>query len=102
MTNGWQRELLVGRVNARTGVRLEDVVLQTVGEQQWRVMNRTRPADDVSALLGFVERRGGLYEVTVLTLPGSVTRHSDQDSARRRFCDPHLENAGAFRGWDAA
>lgn len=102
MTNRWHPELLAGRVNARTGVRLEDVFLQSVGEQQWRVIDRARPVGGVCALLGFVARRDGVYEAMVLTLPGSVTRHPDQDSARRRFRDPHLEDIEAFRGWNAA
>jgi hypothetical protein len=101
MIEGWRSALLTVGPNARTDVRLEDVFLQSVGEEQWRVLNRTRPAEDVTALLGFVERRGGVYEATVLTLPGTVTRHSNQDAARRRFCDPRFEAAGALRGWNA-
>lgn len=102
MIEGWRSALLTVRTNARTGVRFEDVSLQSVGEEQWRVLNRTRPAEDVSAFLGFVERRGGVYEATVLTFPGIVTRHSSEDAARRRFCDSGFGDAVALRRWDAA
>ena len=44
----------------------EPVTLVTLSPTEWRVSDPRASADDAASLLGFIEARGGVFEVTLL------------------------------------
>ncbi|PYY55884.1 MULTISPECIES: hypothetical protein [unclassified Curtobacterium] len=64
---------------------MEDVRLELVGDDQWRVMNVALEPTDVTALLGFVERIAGVFEATFFSDPTTIRRFATGEDARRAF-----------------
>ena len=61
------------------------VVLEEVAPEQWRVLDAGLPPTSIDALIGFVCRTAGVYEVTTMTEPLDVSFFTDLDSVRAVF-----------------
>ncbi|MBD8728155.1 hypothetical protein F1C15_09750 [Frigoribacterium sp. NBH87] len=70
---------------------VSDVHLHRIDDGQWRVLDRRLPSDDVAALLGFVERTGGLYEVTLMGRPREHVPCPDLRCAALTFVEHGVE-----------
>lgn len=79
----WLELMREQRQERMTRVHLDVVLLQRVADRQWRAVDGTLPSDDVSALLGFVERTSEGYEVTRLLEPNRRIPCPTKDAARR-------------------
>lgn len=66
---------------------VDDVRLHMIEDGQWRVLDRRLPDHDVAALLGFVERTGGAFEVTFMGRPREHARCDDLRRAALSFVD---------------
>ncbi|PZE32893.1 hypothetical protein DEJ21_15795 [Curtobacterium sp. MCSS17_006] len=81
----WRPQPSATRREVRTVPCVEDVRLELVGDDQWRVMNAALEPTDVTALLGFVERIAGFFEATFFTDPTTIHRFLTGEDARRAF-----------------
>ena len=61
------------------------VVLEEIAPEQWRVLDTGLPPTSIDALIGFVCRTAGVYEVTTMTEPLAVSFFTDLDSVRAVF-----------------
>jgi len=77
--------------------REEQVVLQALGDQQWRVLDGRLDAGDVAALLGFVEVIAGLYEVTTMDAPGDRRFCPSLDAVRSEFVTADDAPFGSYK-----
>jgi len=61
------------------------VVLEEVAPEQWRVLDAELSPTSIDALIGFVCKTAGVYEVTTMTEPLAVAFFTDLDSVRAVF-----------------
>lgn len=64
---------------------VDDVILDEVGPEQWRALNRRVPSDQVAALLGFVSHTSGRYEITLMAKPATTTECANLDAVLSAF-----------------
>ena len=62
-----------------------DVKLDLLSMTEWRVRDRRFAETDSRGVLGFVERRGFVYEVTRMDDPGRIIRCGSLASATAEF-----------------
>jgi hypothetical protein len=72
-----------------------DIRLDLLSMTEWRVCDRRRPAEDPTSVLGFIERKGFVYEVTMLSDPAHRARCGSLASATAAFCQSVSETKRA-------
>ncbi|HUG50915.1 MAG TPA: hypothetical protein VLZ78_07955 [Terrimesophilobacter sp.] len=65
----------------------DEVLLDEVAEEQWRVLDARLPKEDVAALRGFVRIFAGLYEVTTMARPQEIVYCADLHEVHATFAD---------------
>jgi hypothetical protein len=65
----------------------DDILLDEVAENQWRVLDGRLPKENVAALRGFVRAFVGLYEVTTMAQPSEVVYCADLRAVHAAFAD---------------
>jgi len=73
------------RPSTLSPTRPEDVVLDPIGAEGWRVRNGAEPADNPLAFLGFVTPVGDGYDVHRIGHPGEDLRRATLDDVRRAY-----------------
>ncbi len=63
----------------------DDIKLDVISMTEWRVRDSRFPATDSRCVVGFVERRGDVYEVISVLQPGDVHRCGSLASATLSF-----------------
>lgn len=66
----------------------DDVLLDEVADNQWRVLDARLPKEDIAALRGFVRVFAGLYEVTTMARPQDIVYCADVHAVHATFADP--------------
>lgn len=79
----WLELMREQRQERMTRMHPDVVLLQRVADRQWRAVDGSLPSDDVTALLGFVERTPEGYEVTRLLEPNHRIPCPTKEAARR-------------------
>ena len=62
-----------------------DIKLDLISMNEWRVCDRRFPSSDSRSVIGFVERRGFDYEVISVLTPGPVRTYGSLASATASF-----------------
>ncbi|NQX16902.1 hypothetical protein [Rathayibacter sp. VKM Ac-2857] len=70
-----------------TPTRPEDVVLDPVGAEGWRVRNGAEPVDNPLAFLGFVTAVDDGYDVHRIGRPGEDLRRATLDAVREAYLE---------------
>lgn len=63
----------------------DDIRLDSIAKNQWRVCDRRYRETDSRAVLGFIERRDQHYEVTRMRAPSTVSRFGSLSTATGSF-----------------
>lgn len=70
-----------------TAPRTTDIRLDLISMTEWRVCDRRIHESDSRAILGFIERHGSDYEVTIVKAPDRVQVFSGLAAATASFSD---------------
>jgi hypothetical protein len=62
-----------------------DIRLDALSATEWRVCDSRLPESDHLSILGFIEQRHGVFEVTTMENPGERTFYGSLGAARRAF-----------------
>jgi hypothetical protein len=62
-----------------------DIRLDALSSTEWRVCDGRLPESDPSSILGFIEFRHGVFEVTTMESPGDRVIFDSLGTARRAF-----------------
>ncbi|WP_411700668.1 hypothetical protein [Conyzicola sp.] len=62
-----------------------DIRLDALSEREWRVCDNRLPESDHLSILGFIELRNGLFEVTTMDDPGQRVIFDSLAAARNAF-----------------
>lgn len=80
-----------------TGRTLDDIEVMDVSRLEWRVSDTRISTDDARSVIGFIEKKAGVFEVLMFGDPLRFSMHDTMDAAIEDFVTARPE-ATLLRG----